>query len=283
LQIWESTIPSAIAAEKKTSSCLQCQDYRNLPPLNVVCLKELTLAFSVPLAVMTSSCHQASSLRKLKIKICGLTQGDQARAIAQAGADALGFVCVLESPRYIPPESIGAIVQTLPAQTLQGKPLTKIGVFADASLDRITSTVEIAALTGVQLHGQESPEFCRALRGLLPSVVLIKAFRVKSAETLLETAAYADTADAFLLDAYAQNALGGTGQSWDWSLLQGFSSALPWFLAGGLTPQNAMAAVQQANPPGIDLSSGVERSPGDKDLALVQQLFNLRNATRGNQ
>jgi phosphoribosylanthranilate isomerase len=227
---------------------------------------------------MTSSFQtQASSLSKLRIKICGLTQGDQARAIALAGADALGFVCVLESPRYIPPQSIGAIVQTLPAQTLQGKPLTKIGVFANASLDQIASSVAIAALTGVQLHGQESPEFCRMLRRLLPRVILIKAFRVRSAETLLEIAAYTDTVDAFLLDAYAQNALGGTGQSWDWSLLQGFSSALPWFLAGGLTPQNVTTALRQANPPGIDLSSGVERSPGDKDLALVRQLFDLRN------
>ncbi len=224
---------------------------------------------------------QAPSLSKLRIKICGLTQGDQARAIAQAGADALGFICVPESPRYILPQSIGAIVQTLPAHTLQGRPLTKIGVFANASLAQITSIVEISALTGVQLHGQESPEFCRALRKLLPGVVLIKAFRVRSAETLLDTAAYVDTVDAYLLDAYAQNALGGTGQSWDWSLLQGFNSALPWFLAGGLTPQNVMAALQQANPPGIDLSSGVERTPGDKDLALVQQLFDLRHSEHG--
>jgi phosphoribosylanthranilate isomerase len=244
-------------------------------------LKELTLAFSIALTVMTSSFQaQAPSLSKLRIKICGLTQGDQARAIAQAGADALGFICVVESPRYISPQSIGAIVQTLPAQTLQGRPLTKIGVFANASLDQIASTVEMGALTGVQLHGQESSDFCRMLRRLLPRVALIKAFRVRSAETLLETAAYIDTVDAFLLDAYVQNALGGTGQSWDWSLLQGFCSVLPWFLAGGLTPQNVMAALQQVNPPGIDLSSGVERAPGDKDLSLIQQLFNLRNFER---
>jgi phosphoribosylanthranilate isomerase len=140
----------------------------------------------------------------------------------------------------------------------------------------------MAELTGVQLHGQESLEFCRMLRKLLPRVAIIKAFRVQSADTLLETAAYIETVDAFLLDAYSQTALGGTGQSWDWSLLQGFRSVLPWFLAGGLTPQNVTAAIQQANPPGIDLSSGVERSPGDKDLALVQQLFNLRSFEHGN-
>jgi phosphoribosylanthranilate isomerase len=257
---------------------LQCQDYKNLPPPYDICLKELTLGFSLSSRVMTSSIQtQASSLSKLRIKICGLTQGDQARAIALAGADALGFICVPESPRYISPQSIEAIVKTLPAHTLQGRPLTKIGVFADASLEQIASTVEIAALTGVQLHGQESLEFCGMLRRLLPRVALIKAFRVKSAETLRETAAYVGTVDAFLLDAYTPNVLGGTGQSWDWSLLQEFSSALPWFLAGGLTPQNVMAALQKANPPGIDLSSGVERAPGDKDLALVRQLFDLRN------
>lgn len=219
---------------------------------------------------------------RVRIKICGLTQGDQARAIAQAGADALGFVCVAESPRYVSPQAIKAIVQTLPAQALQGNPLTKIGVFANASLDQVTSTVEMGELTGVQLHGQESLEFCRMLRKLLPRVVIIKAFRVKGADTLLETTAYTETVDAFLLDAYSPNVLGGTGQSWDWSLLQGFRSALPWFLAGGLTPYNVMTAVQQANPPGIDLSSGVERAPGDKDLELVQQLFDLRSLANGN-
>jgi phosphoribosylanthranilate isomerase len=225
---------------------------------------------------MTSAAQtQENCLGKLRIKICGLTQGDQARAIAQAGADALGFICVPDSPRYISPQSIRAIVQTLPAQTLRGNPLTKIGVFANASLDEIVSTVEVAALTGVQLHGQESPEFCEMLRRMLPAAVLIKAFRVRSAETLLETAAYVGTVDAFLLDAYVQTALGGTGETWDWCLVQGFSSALPWFLAGGLTPRNVRIALQQANPPGIDLSSGVERSPGDKDLELVQQLFEL--------
>jgi phosphoribosylanthranilate isomerase len=233
-------------------------------------------------SVVESAQTQNTFPSQVRIKICGLTQGDQARAIAQAGADALGFVCVADSPRYVSPQSIKTIVQTLPTQSLKGNPLTKIGVFANASLDQVTSTVEMAELTGVQLHGQESLEFCRMLRKLLPRVAIIKAFRVQSADTLLETAAYIETVDAFLLDAYSQTALGGTGQSWDWSLLQGFRSVLPWFLAGGLTPQNVTAAIQQANPPGIDLSSGVERSPGDKDLALVQQLFNLRSFEHGN-
>lgn len=209
----------------------------------------------------------------LRIKICGLMQKEQAKAIALSGADALGFICVPDSPRYLEASAIRTIVQELPAQTLQGKPLATLGVFANAALEDIVKSVKVAGLTGVQLHGQESPAFCQALRHALPAVELIKAFRVRSAETLQETAAYGDTVDSLLLDAYAHSALGGTGEAWDWSLVKNFQPELPWFLAGGLTPFNVRIALEQANPSGIDLSSGVERSPGDKDLTLVQALF----------
>jgi phosphoribosylanthranilate isomerase len=215
----------------------------------------------------------AKPSRQIRVKICGLMQAEQVKAIAHSGADALGFICVPESPRFLEPAAIQAIVRTLPTLTSQGHPLAKIGVFANAALEDIISAVEIAALTGVQLHGQESPAFCRLLRQALPSLELIKAFRVKNKETLLAVADYSDTVDSLLLDAYAKNALGGTGESWDWSLVQDFDPGLPWLLAGGLTPINVNTALQQARPSGIDLSSGVERSPGDKDMKLIQQLL----------
>jgi phosphoribosylanthranilate isomerase len=211
--------------------------------------------------------------QKLRVKICGITRADQAGAIATLGADALGFICVPESPRYIAPEQIGKIIATLPEMTCRGGNLAKIGVFANASLAQIIKTVEQGTLTGVQLHGQESPEFCRTLRLELSQVELIKAFRIETAQTLTLTDRYTDTVDTFLLDAFNPHALGGTGESWDWSLVENFAPQRPWFLAGGLKVGNAITALTQVKPSGIDLSSGVESSPGQKDLTLLKQLF----------
>lgn len=217
---------------------------------------------------------QPQIARRLRVKICGLMQIDQAKAIAAAGVDALGFICVPESPRYLKPEAIHAIVTHLPALTPWQTPLAKIGVFANATLDHILSTVETASLTGVQLHGQESPELCRMLGQKLPGIELIKAFRVRDTQTLRSVAAYTDVVDTFLLDAYTQAALGGTGEAWDWGIVQDFTPGRPWLLAGGLTPNNLKTALQQTHPSGIDLSSGVEQSPGDKDLELVHAVLN---------
>jgi phosphoribosylanthranilate isomerase len=216
--------------------------------------------------------------QKLRIKICGITRADQAKAIATLGADALGFICVPASPRYIAPEQIGKIVATLPQRTRSGGTLAKIGVFANASLPQIIKIVQQGALTGVQLHGQESPEFCRTLRLELPQVELIKAFRIQTAQTLTLAEHYTDTVDTFLLDAFNPHALGGTGETWDWALVKDFAPERPWFLAGGLNGGNAIAALSQAKPSGIDLSSGVETSPGQKDLTLVKQLFDALSA-----
>lgn len=216
----------------------------------------------------------------LRVKICGLTQPDQARAIAAMGADALGFICVPASPRYVQPEAIAAILQTLPEQTLQHQPLAKIGVFANATLTQIVKTVETTHLTGVQLHGQEDPQFCQNLRAALPEIELIKAFRIRTHESVVATQRYADVVDTFLLDAFSTKALGGTGETWDWSLLKTFQPERPWILAGGLTPTNVLTAISQLSPSGIDLASGVEHAPRDKNLQLVQHLFEQLTLSR---
>ncbi len=203
----------------------------------------------------------------MRIKICGITQPEQGRAIAQCGATTLGFICVPASPRYVSLEQIQAIVAVLPAS------VQTIGVFVNATLEAIQQTVEKTHLTGVQLHGQETPDFCDRLRQLLPHTELIKAFRVRDADTLTQTQAYIHHVDTLLLDAYHPQQMGGTGQTLDWKNLQQFKPACPWFLAGGLTPDNITEALQQLNPDGIDLSSGVEQSPGNKDLTKVNLLF----------
>ena len=203
----------------------------------------------------------------MRIKICGITKPQQAKEIVELGATALGFICVERSPRYVTRSQIKAIIDVL-------APVDTIGVFADAEVSQIIETVQATGITGVQLHGAESPAFCQQLQERLPSEVeIIKAFRIKTPESLKETAIYQEYVDTVLLDAYHPQMLGGTGQTLNWSDLQQFQPQLPWILAGGLTPPNVKEALSQLKPDGIDLSSGVERSPGDKDLVKVTQLF----------
>lgn len=209
----------------------------------------------------------------MRIKICGITQVDQGQAIAQLGASTLGFICAPTSPRFVTPPQIRAIVDALPPHPLTGQGVDRIGVFVNASLEEIVETATIGGLTGIQLHGSESPDFCQQLRYALPDRELIKAFRIRSAENLAETVAYERVVDTLLLDAYHPQLQGGTGITLDWSALQQFRPDRPWLLAGGLTPDNVQQALQQLHPDGIDLSSGVERAPGDKDLQLVNRLF----------
>ncbi|MDX2098713.1 MAG: phosphoribosylanthranilate isomerase [Leptolyngbyaceae cyanobacterium bins.59] len=206
-------------------------------------------------------------MAKLRIKICGITKPDQGRAIVELGATALGFICVPSSPRYIDPQRIHEIVEQLSVR------VDRIGVFANTTLSEICETARIAKLTGIQLHGSESPQFCHAVRDTLPEVELLKAFRVKSPETLEQIQAYTGHMDTLLLDAYHPQLLGGTGHTIDWSQLQKSDFPCPWFLAGGLTPDNVLQALALLQPDGIDLSSGVERSPGDKDLGKITDLF----------
>lgn len=203
----------------------------------------------------------------MRIKICGITQVEQGQAIATMGATALGFICVPQSPRYVSAEQIREVVQHLPAG------VDRVGVFANASLGDIVAVVTQAGLTVVQLHGNETADFAQQVRQQLPQVELIKAVRVRSSEQLAELEQYRNSIDTLLLDAYHPDLLGGTGKTLDWEALQTFQPFCPWLLAGGLTPDNVRSALSMVHPDGIDLSSGVERSPGDKDLQKVAALF----------
>lgn len=203
----------------------------------------------------------------MRIKICGITKPEQGKAIASLGATALGLVCVPNTPRYVNPTQIRAVVAQLPAK------VDRIGVFANATLKEISQIVAATKLTGIQLHGDESPAFCHQLRSLLPDIEIVKALRIRNTEALEQAAIYATYVDAILLDAYHPQQLGGTGKTLDWKTLEQFQPSCPWFLSAGLTPDNILVALAQLRPHGIDLSSGVERSPGDKDLDRVARLF----------
>jgi phosphoribosylanthranilate isomerase len=216
----------------------------------------------------------------MRVKICGIRQPEQGRAIAQLGATALGFICASKSPRYVTPSEIRAVVDALPKDGADRFTVDRVGVFVDASVDDILHAVDIGRLNAVQLHGHETPEFCQKLRQVLPAVELIKAFRVRSPDTLAETTSFAEVVHTFLLDAYHPHMMGGTGQTLNWADLQAFKSDRPWLLAGGITPDNAVDAIHALHPNGIDLSSGVERSPADKDLQKVSALFHALQKLR---
>lgn len=208
------------------------------------------------------------------VKICGITQVEQGRAIADAMlrhglADrcAIGFICVTQSKRYVSVEQLRAVVLALPKQ------VQTIGVFVDEGPDHVCEIVRWGGLSGVQLHGDESVDYCRGLRQLLPSTRFIKALRLRQASDLERLATYREVVDAYLIDAYHPQQAGGTGLKADWTLLQGFRPPRPWLLAGGLTPENVGDAIIDLSPDGVDLSSGVEVQPGIKDLAKVEQLL----------
>jgi phosphoribosylanthranilate isomerase len=206
----------------------------------------------------------------MRVKICGITKGEQGRAIAQLGATALGFICVPSSPRYVAPPQIKAVADGLPPQ------VDRIGVFANTTIEAICQVVKETKLNGVHLHGDESPEYGARLGRLLPEIEIIKALRIKSKEDLEKASIYAESVHTLLLDAYRPGQLGGTGQTLDWQILKEFMSPKPWLLAGGLNPDNVTEAIGQFssnNFSGIDLSSGVEKAPGDKDLEKVALLF----------
>lgn len=203
----------------------------------------------------------------MRIKICGITHVEQGIAIAGMGATDLGFICVPNSPRHLTLNRLQQIVAEL-----TGK-VNTVGVFADFSVTTIAFVVTLTNLDTVQLHGTESVEFCQELRQALPDTEIIKAWRVRSEEDLKLIQTYSQVVDGLLLDAYHPDALGGTGHQLDWEQLSTFKPSLPWLLAGGLTPDNIGTALNQLHPDGIDLSSGVELSPGNKNLDLVERLF----------
>jgi phosphoribosylanthranilate isomerase len=203
----------------------------------------------------------------LRIKICGITQLAQGRSIKALGATDLGFICVAASPRYVDPLNLANLVPELQRQ------VNCVGVFADEELDVLVNIAKTAEFGSIQLHGQESIAYCQQLHQRLPDRELIKAWRIRTTADLSTIQTYRPVVDTLLLDAYHPQALGGTGHTLDWQSLSNFEPAIPWFLAGGLNPGNISIALSQLHPNGIDLSSGVETSPGIKDLGLVRDLF----------
>lgn len=189
----------------------------------------------------------------VKVKICGITNLDDAVAAIESGADALGFVFFDKSPRYISPEEARLIIKKLPPFVVT------IGVFVNEKTKRLEEVTNLSGIDVVQLHGDEPPEMCDISRRV------IKAIRVKSVESLETLKNYKDRVSTFLLDTFRPDSVGGTGQIFDWDIAQKAKQFGRIILAGGLTPDNIAEAIKRVRPYGVDVSSGVESKVGKKD------------------
>jgi len=196
----------------------------------------------------------------MKVKICGITNIDDALYAAELGVDALGFIFVKSSMRYIAPKAARKIIQELPPFIIP------VGVFVDMPQEGIIELIEQTRIKCVQLHGNETP---KQLAGF--SVPAIKSFRVKNDFDVQQLRRF--SASAFLLDTYVDGALGGTGKTFDWSIAIKVKSFGRIILSGGLNPENIIEAAQKVKPYAVDVNSGVEESPGKKDRTKLKLLF----------
>lgn len=201
----------------------------------------------------------------MRVKVCGMNFPDNVAAVDALGVDLLGFVFYPNSPRCV----------TTPPEKLPPTRAKKVGVFVDQDEDEILSAVGRYGLDGVQLHGAESPDFCRRLRGGLPSgTLLVKAVGVASFEDLTTALAYEEVADGLLFDTRCATH-GGSGRRFDWSLLSRYRGNLPFLLSGGLGPgdEERVRSFRHPRCLGVDLNSRFELSPGVKDVAALARFL----------
>jgi phosphoribosylanthranilate isomerase len=193
---------------------------------------------------------------RMRVKICGITRTADALAAIAAGADALGFMFYPPSPRHLEFDAARAIMAALPPL------VTRVGVFVNPTESFVRQAIA-AGVDTLQFHGEETPEFCGCF-----GLKTIKAFRVRNADSLAECPRHPKS--AWLLDSFVPGQPGGTGACFNWELAKTAAQVHTVILAGGLTPQNVAEAVRQVRPYAVDVSSGVEATPGQKDLAKIR-------------
>jgi len=198
-----------------------------------------------------------------QIKICGITSIEDACCAAASGADAIGFIFHLSSPRYVTPETVKKIIEKLPDT------ITKVGVFVNMGSDEVKRIMNFCSLDMVQLHGAESPDFCYKF----PRAQVIKALALREEADLAQLSQY--PVKAMLVDAFDPQRQGGTGEQADWSLAAKVKEQHSLILAGGLTMTNIQEAIACVSPDAVDINSGVESAPGCKDHAKVKEIIEL--------
>lgn len=204
----------------------------------------------------------------VRIKICGITNTGDALIAAELGAHALGFIFYPKSPRYVAPDKARHIIGQLPPF------VATVGVFVDEDAATVREIASLAGLDWLQLHGSESPDYCRSLGRRV-----IKGFRVKGDEIFSQLTEYKGAAQAFLLDAYKPGTPGGTGETFDWAIARQARKCGPIILAGGLTPENVTEAIRVAQPQAVDVASGVEAAPGKKDPERLRAFIDVVKST----
>jgi len=202
----------------------------------------------------------AKSNPPVKVKVCGTTRLKDALLAVECGADAIGFIFYKKSPRYVTAKTAKDICAKLPPF------VNRVGVFVNETAENINRVADRCGLDAVQLHGDESPVLCKKIK-----CRVIKAVRVKDAASLKEMSRY--EVDGFLLDTYKENQWGGTGKVFDWELAARAKKYGSVIIAGGLNPRNVKEVIQKVQPYGVDVSSGVELSPGKKDPKKVKSFL----------
>ena len=197
----------------------------------------------------------------MKIKVCGFTQAQNAYDAAMLGIDAIGLVFYEKSPRCVDTQQAREIVQALPPF------VSRVGLFVNADSDFIDEVLCEVPLDTLQFHGDETPQQCAQY-----AMPFIKALRMQSTTDLATLSEDYHQASGLLLDAFSQEAYGGTGEQFDWSLAKA-DIELPIILAGGMNAQTVSAAIAQVNPYAVDVSSGVESAKGVKDIAKIQEFI----------
>jgi len=197
---------------------------------------------------------------QVRIKICGVTNLEDALVAAELGADAIGFVFYEKSPRHISPRAAAFIIRELPPF------VTNVGVFVNERPEKVVDIAREAGVGCVQLHGDETPEYCQAV-----GLRTIKALRVKDASVLNKLRSY--SVSAVLLDTYREGVPGGTGETFDWEIASEAAGMGRIILSGGLTPENIRQAIDKVQPYAVDVSSGVEAKPGRKDHDKLRKFF----------
>ena len=204
---------------------------------------------------------------QVKVKICGMTNLKDVKVAVDGGVDAVGFIFYKKSPRSVTMQAVRKIVLELPPF------VDSVGVFVNETAEQINKIADRCNLDRVQLHGNESPTFCKKIRRRV-----IKAIRVKDIQSLKKLSEY--PVSSFLLDTFSEDQYGGTGRVFDWNLAYPAKKYGPIILAGGLTPNNVRQAIQRIQPYGVDVCSGVESQPGIKDHKKMQTFLKNVKAER---